>query len=384
MRSRAEVPRSVLQFVPLFCPNEACVHHGDFREPGSYQAFQRRGVARIRRRPGWVRCFVCTACGRWFRSSVFFDVYWTKIPDLSAKLFLKVINGMGYRQISREHGVGLNTVRWRIRRMAERALLAHLAQLHLLKGRLPDAVVFDGERTFAGSLNEPLDLHTAAMVHSGFFLDCNIAPLRRSGRMTPGQRRRREERDRRLGRPDPLARRRQTTEILRRLLELVPAGQKLQLRTDKEPAYAQAVARVGGAARIDHSPTSSKKRRDGANPLWRINCLHRYMRHGDRNLTRETMAFPKTAAGLWDRVWIFVLGQNNHKGINEQRRAGRNTTPAMVLGLQQRRQDWKGMCGVRRFKLHIGLPEELRAAYEGSFRARPNENVKPYRPKFVA
>ncbi len=84
----------------------------------------------------------------------------------------------------------------------------HFEQLQALRGRWTEDVAFDGLRSFAGSQSEPLELHTPVGVESGFVLDVNIAALRRSGTMRPEQRRRRAERDARLGWPEPRARER--------------------------------------------------------------------------------------------------------------------------------------------------------------------------------
>lgn len=380
-RRLADPPGRARAFVPPHCPNPDCPRH--LAAPGTYREFVRRGLRRIARAPGWVASFRCAACGRWFRSSAFDDDYWNKIPGLNARLYDLLANGAGLRQAARVLGVAPATVRRRVRRMAARALLVHLAQTAALRGTLDDAVVHDGLRTFAGSRYEPLDLHTAVLAKSGFVLDFNAAPLRRSGTMSPAQRVRRAERDEALGRPDPRARERRSAEILRRLLPLFPEGAPIELRTDEEPAYARAVARVA-PGRFRHRLTNSKERRDARNPLWRVNALHAYARHACRPLVRETCAFAKTAAGLLDRAALFVLARNNTKGIAERRRADRRTTPAMLLRLRRAPAGWRALCGRRPFPARAGLPPELRPAYDGTFRARPRENVNPRVPKFVA
>ncbi len=375
-----ELPERVRDFVPPFCPNPDCPHH--MAPAGTYDLWQPRGYVQIERRPGWVRRFRCLACGRWFRSSTFSDDYWKKRCGLNDRIYRLLLNGSGIRQAARVLEVAPTTVRWRIRGMARQALLAHFEQLQALHGRWTEDVAFDGLRSFAGSQYEPLDLHTPVGVESGFVLDVNIAALRRSGTMRPEQRRRRAERDARLGLPEPRARERRTRQILARLVDLVPPGRSLKLRSDEEPDYARAVASLE-PGRIEHTTVSSRARRDAGNPLWKVNTLHGYGRHAIRGLVRETIAFPKTAAGLWDRSWVFLLGQNNTKGVAERTVALARTTPAMRLGLARRPRGWTGLCQRRRFPRRTGLPQEFREAYEGRFRARPREKVAPYIPKYV-
>jgi hypothetical protein len=374
-----ELPARVTDFVPPFCPNPDCEWHT--AQSGTYMTWQPRGCIRIERKPGWVRRFRCLSCGRWFRSSTYSDDYWKKYPGLNDRIFRLLLNGTGIRQAARVLEVAPTTIRWRLRGMARQALLAHVEQLHALRGQWTEDVAFDGLRAFAGSQYEPLDLHTPVWVTSGFVLDVNIAALRRSGTMRPEQRRRRAERDARLGWPEPRARELRARQILKRLVALVPPGRRLRLRTDEEPDYARAVAALDCG--IEHTTVSSKARRDSGNPLWKVNTLHGYGRHAIRGLVRETVAFPKTAAGLWDRTWIFVLGQNNTKGIAERTVALARTTPAMRLGLARRPREWNSLCRRRRFPRRVGLPPGFSEAYEGRFRARPREKVAPYIPKFV-
>lgn len=373
-----QLPESVRTFVPPHCPNEACPQHTVPK--GSYDAWQPRGYARIRRAPGWVRRFTCLSCGRWFRCATFSEEYWKKVPGLNARISALLLNGTGIRQAARVLRRAPTTVRWRLRGMARQALLAHEEQRQQLRGRLVEGVALDGLRSFAGSQYEPLEVNTPVGMTHGYWLDVNLAALRRSGTMRPAQRQRREARDAALGRPVPRARRRAVEAQLRRLVELVPEGQPLRLVSDDEPDYARAVTQVGG---IEHATVSARARRDAGNPLWKVNTLHGYSRHAVRGLVRETIAFPKTAAGLLDRLWVFLLGKNNTKGVSERCRALARTTPAMRLGLTTRPLSWRSLCGTRRFPTRVGLPPELREAYAGRYRARPHEKTAPYPPKYV-
>jgi hypothetical protein len=372
------VPESVRRFVPPFCPNEDCRHHLHTGDPEGWP-WQSRGLRQTERKPYWVRNFSCRHCGRWFRSSVFGPDYWKKVPGLSARIYDHVHDGDGLRQASRKLRCGATTVRWHVRLLARQSLLFHVEQLQRLLGRLDEDVALDGLRTFAGSQYEPLDLNTAILVASGFFIALNAAGLRRSGTMRPDQRVRREQRDERLGRPDPRGRERSVHTMLAALLELTP---HLNLRTDEEPDYARAAAPFGG--RITHATVNSKDRRDARNPLWKVNCLHGWARHALRALVRETIAFAKTSAGLLDRSWIFLVARNNTKGIREADADGRRTTPAMKLGLEKAPRRGRALLSRRRFPRRVGLPKDLEDAYRGTWRARPRENVKPYLHRFVA
>jgi hypothetical protein len=372
-----ELPVSVQEFAPPFCPNEECAYHRH-DGPAEDWPWEGRGFRQIERRPYWVRQLRCKACGRWFRSSVFGWEYWKKIAGLGYRIHAHLRDGDGIRQAARKLRRGATTVRWHVRLLAMQSELVHWEQHAALAGRLTEPVALDGLRTFAGSQYEPLDLNTAITTESGYVLDLNAAGLRRSGSMRPGQKQRRAERDERLGRPDPRARERAVAAILGRTLEL---AERLALRTDEEPDYAAAVARFG--PRIAHTTVSSRARRDARNPLWKVNCLHGWARHAVRALVRETIAFSKTSAALLDRMWILLAARNNTKGIRERTAEGRRTTPAMLLGLVRTRLEARALFSRRRFPRRVGLPAELEPAYRGLFRARPQEKVRPYVHRFV-
>lgn len=384
MRKSDGPPKSVSGFKPPHCPQPGCAFHTYRGDPDGWP-WEAHGLRRIGRAPGVVRQLRCGACGRWFRSSVFGPDYWKKRPGLTARVYAQLLNGSGLRQTGRALRVSLATVRRHARLLARQCLLAQEELRLELGGQLTEEVNHDGLRTFAGSQYEPLELQLPVGRESGFVYDLNAVPLRRSGRMTAAQRARREERDERLGVPEPRARRRMTEALLRRLLELLPERRVLGLLTDEEPDYARALRDLGEErGRIRHATVSSKARRDARNPLWRVNVLHEYARHACRGLVRETIAFPKTAAGLLDRTWIFLVGQNVTKGESEKTAERSGRTPAMKLGLRRRRESGRTLLARRRFPERVGLPEALREMYEGTYRARPHEKVAPYRYKFMS
>lgn len=374
MPSPTVLTRTEISFRPPFCPNPACRFH---LVASSAWRFHARGFRTVRRPPGLIRRFQCRQCRRWFSSSTFREDYWKKLPGLAAPVYHLIADGQGLRQAARSLGVSPTTVRRRQRWLAGQALLLHLEQERMLDGKLLEPVVLDGLRTFAGSQNEMAELNTLVMTGSGFVLGLDPVPLRRSGRMTSRQRRERTIRDRCLGRPDPRARRRASAVALARAAALLPDGRPLRLRTDEEPDYVRALATLPRALEFEHTRVSSRRRRDSRNPLWRVNHLHRLMRHSLANLKRETIAHSKTLAGLFDRALVHRCWVNNTKGLSERRVEHARTTPAMRLGLYMERRTGESLFASRRFPVRAGLPDNMRAIYKGSIRARPHEVVRP-------
>lgn len=326
--------------------------------------------------------YYCLHGRHWFCSSAFTNDYWNQRSGLFGGVYRGLCEGQSGRQVGRTLGVPPGTVARRERRLAQQSLLILLGQRRDLEGRLLEDVILDGQRTFAGSRYEPMDLNTLVTV-SGYVVDVSLAPLRRSGAMTEGQKRRRRERESRLGRPDPWARRKVTREAIRLLVRLASRGHVIGLRTDEEPDYARALADEGHPESIAHRTTSSRRRRDTSNPLWRVNHLHALMRHGLKSQARATLGFHKRAAGLMDRALVFTTWINNTKGQSERSAARSRITPAMELGLTDRPLSGEELFARRRFPEREGLPESLRAVYEGRIVARPRERMTRRVPKLA-
>jgi hypothetical protein len=183
--------------------------------------------------------------------------------------------------------------------------------------------------------------------------------------------------------PDPDARFTTTCAGLREIVDLIAPESVLELRSDEEPAYARAVQEVASAVTVRHVTVSSRARRDEHNPLWRINHLHRLLRHSQANLKRETIAGNKHSGGLSDRTLLGLAWLNVTKGISERRADRARTTPAMVLGLTDRQLHAEDLFYWRRFPAREDLEPCWIDSYEGRLRTRPNEPVRPYVHKYA-
>ena len=379
MKREPPVPSEEISFAPPHCPYPQCRFH--YRDPhGAPDDWKwvYRGFRSVRRAPRWVRRMSCCACRRWFSSSTFRYDHWRKKPALVFPCYDPLSNGAVLRQTGRILRTSPTTVRRNQRYLAGQSLLLHRGQCQRLAGAIAEPVVLDGLRTFAGSQNEAVEANTWATTETGFMIRVSVFGIRRSGTMRPGQRRTRQERERRFGVPDPDARFKTTLQDLRQIVPLARADRPLELRSDEEPAYARAVRRSADGPPIAHRTVSSRLRRDGKNPLWRINHLHRLMRHSQGNLKRETIAGNKHSGGLCDRALIGLVWLNNTKGISERRAARSRTTPAMLLGLTDRPLFAEDLFLWRRFPAREGLEPCGRELYEGRVRTRPHEPVKPY------
>lgn len=365
-------PRAILEFVPPHCPHEACPAY----VPGAVSSFrfQRRGVRRIARDPGWRRMFRCGHCGRFFGSTAFTLDYQARYAHLMPPIYHGLMNGQAMRQVARSLGVSLSVIVRAQRLMAGQCLLHHKRMLEPLRGELLEPLVLDGFRTFADSQYEPLDLNTIIGAESSLWFDLEAAPLRRSGTMTAQQRHIRDQRERRLGRPERGIRQKITRRGLRRVHALAPVGSELELRSDKEPDYARALVQLGPSVRFRHITVSSRQRRDSSNPLWRVNHLHRLMRHSLKSHVRETLGFHRSLRGLMDRALMARCWYNLTKGVSERTPERARITPAMRAGLASEPVTPEALFAVRLFPRPGELTEDELVLFDGRIKARPNEH----------
>jgi transposase-like protein len=340
------------EFEPPHCPNPRCRHH---RRPAGWH-WVRDGWHRRRFPPLRVQRFRCRRCGRRFSSQSFRSTYWLKRPDLQPVIFERMLECACYRQLARGLGVAHSTVLNQVRRLGRHCLL--FEQVHGPDGPPGEALVLDGLRSYAWSQYCPLDLNHVVGSESHYVYGFNVAPLRRSGTMTPRQKRRRAELEQLHGRPDPQATRRQVERLLRR----VTGGPcSLTLHSDEQGAYRQALRRMEGWT-VDHLCTSSKAPRTPRNPLWPVNLLDLLVRHGSANHKRETIAFSKRDQAVHHRESIFQVWRNWVKGLSEREGAD-SPSPAMRLGLAERRLTVREVLGRRLFPSRVELDEELEEAY---------------------
>jgi len=312
------------RFVPPFCPNPNCSHHQDLQTPWRWKRagfYGRRSVPRL------IQRFTCRVCQRSFSSQTFSTTYWLKRPDLPEQLIMRAVGGMANRQIARDLGVAPSTIDRLLARIGRHCLLLHTALTANTRPQGP--VVLDSFETFEFSQFFPFQHHVLVEKNSSFFWSFTDSPLRRKGRMTVAQKRRRIELEEKLGKPDPRA----VDKDVRHLVETTLQGlDEIVIRTDDHRAYPRALSGLVG--RVEHQVTSSRERRTTHNPLFEINLLDLLIRHSQANHRRETLAWSKRRQGSADRLAIFLVWRNYVKWRWEKRS---RKTPAMLKGILSKR-----------------------------------------------
>lgn len=341
---------------PPHCPHAGCDSHAD---PGGWR-FKRKGFYRRlgRRRP--VQRYLCQHCGRSFSSQTFSVGYWLRSPRLLRAVFFRLNGGSCLRQIAREFGISPTTVQRYANRLGRHCLLLH--ELLRPRGGPAEPVVLDGLRCIESGRYWPFDLNLLVGV-SHFVYGFSDAELRRSGRMTPGQRRHRARLEARFGRPDGRATRRSVAELVARIL---PEGAAAEIRSDAHPDYPRALAGLRNR-RIRHRTTSSLEPRTPRNPLFPANLTDLLLRHDGANHKRQTIAFSKRRQNALYRAALWQVERNYMRPASVRRKA---PPPAVQLGVLAKPLRIGDVLAERLFPWRAGLCGWLRRCYFGRIRTR--------------
>ncbi len=354
------------RFRPPCCPNPRCSFHLDTRG----WRYRRAGCFSRLRAPRRVPRYQCSHCRRSFSSQTFSPTYWLKRPELLPVTWDALLSCAGYRQIARVHQCSPTTVMTHAERLGRHALL--FLQRHRPKTAPREPLVVDGFESFEFSQFHPLHLQLAVGAHSHFLYAFSDAELRRKGRMTPAQRRKRQRLEQRFGRPDPRA----IERSMAALIELVaPPGSNLEIRSDEHPAYPRAWRRLPQIA-IQHAVTPSKRARTARNPLFPANRADLWLRHSGANHKRETIAFSKRRASLLERFAMLSVYLSYQKSFSEKKR---DATPAQRLGIARTKLRTQDVLAQRLFPSQIALPPLWQRYYRREVPTRPIPHGKRHR-----
>jgi transposase-like protein len=307
---------------PPFCPDPGCRFHNNLAQSWP---FKKAGFYFRQAKPHRIQRYTCLHCHRYFSRQTFSADYWLKRPDLLPKLLTKTVGAMANSQAARDLGCCPATVDRQLSRLGRHCILFH--RLEMQHAAPPREIAIDGFESFEFSQYYPFHHHLAVGLPSAFVLGFTDSPLRRKGRMTPSQKRRRRQLEQQFGRPDPKAVEKDVTLLFEDVLR---GCQEVIVRSDDHHTYRRVLARLG--CRVDHQVTSSKQRRDKDNPLWEINVLDAGIRHGSANHRRETLAWSKRRQRSAERLAVFLVWRNY---VQVRPVKGGESTPAMLRGMRE-------------------------------------------------
>jgi len=358
-------------FVPPRCPRTDCRFHRS-REGWRWT---RHGSFTRASAPHRIPRFRCGHCGHTFSQQTFSNTYWLRRPDVLEPTAHRQLACSGYRQIAREARCHHTTVARHSRRLGRFALL--YLWKHRPQGPIQEPLVIDGFESFAFSQYHPHYLNLVVGADSHYCYAVTFTELRRKGRMTAAQKRRRARLEEEFGRPHPRGIENGTATALR---IAAPEPQPITVRSDEHADYPRALSRLKGYE-IRHEMTPSVRARTAGNPLFPVNRMDLLLRHNSANHKRETIAFAKLNQGSIARAAWLLLWQNFSKRFSERHGGG---TPAMRLGLSERPVPIRELLRERLFPTLVDLPEEWARYYREEVPTRRIPNARRHRSKLAA
>jgi IS1 family transposase len=276
-----------------------------------------------------VQRFRCRVCGRRFSRQSFRADRHQKKPYLNAPCLRLLVACVALRQAARVLGVARRTVERRFVWLAGHA--GRFQDNRLAGARLTGPFMLDELESFEANRYQPVTVPVLIEPRSFFLLASAVGPLRRKGRMTPDQHRRRAEHEARHGRR-PTHSSLAVRQVLERLRRCTDRRTAVVLLSDHKPLYGQLGRRMLGP-RFVWKPRSATARRDRSNPLFPVNHTNARLRHFLARLRRRSWCISKTQEGLRQHLQIAALWMNWCRGITN--RTG--ITPGQALGLAPRR-----------------------------------------------
>jgi len=318
---------------PPHCPSPDCTH---YENPKTSRWYQKAGTYATLAF-GDVPRFVCKSCGKYFSTQTFSIDYYAKRLVPYRYIYNQINAGAGIRNIARDLEVRDSTITNRIHRLSRNALILN----QVIVSHLPptEDLVIDGLQNFCVSQYFPDNFTIMVGSDSQFAYDCDYATLRRCGRMTGEQKKRRDELEKRY-RADPKAVKASFLRLLRGIKgKLKDRPFPLILYTDEKKDYQRAfwdskrgMTRWMFDGSCRHHVTNSKEARNQSNPLFPVNYFDREIRKDMASHARETVQFPRNANNAMLRMQLYMFDHNVRKPYRISDRRLRLLRHAQVAG----------------------------------------------------
>lgn len=350
--------------IPPFCPNPLCHLHNPLPVPRQASFWVHTGRF-FTRRSGIVQRFRCPDCGTGFSESTFSIDYYAKKRLDYQEIHRATISSESISSIARHLGCSIESIQNRQDRLGRNCLAFHA---RVIEGhKLAEDLCADGFESFDRSQYFPNAINILVGKDSQFLYGATHATLRRKGRMTPGQKRRRAAYDARFSIPSG-----SLTKSFVGLMEGIEPmwthrdHRPLVLRTDEHPVYPRAITRITSlregilAGTFVHEAFSSKLPRTVENPLFPVNYYDRELRKDIAAYRRESTCFTRNVANGLMRFSQHMVWHNYRKPHRIVSTAEKPKSHAVVAGLDEKRinRELSRLYSDRAFLSHQALSNE--------------------------
>ena len=369
--------------IPPFCPNPDCTYHHLETIPAFKRKnwFHKDGNYQSKVMPQSIQRFVCINCGKRFSSQTFSLDYGVKTRLPYQRIFEQINTGSGIRALARNLGVTDKVIINRISRLARQAIALHA----LLREQftLLEDMTADGFESFTGSQYYPNNIHLAVGKTSQYLYGIDYAHIRRKGRMTETQKKRREELEQQWRAP-PGDIARSFFRLIRQISRYCDraGGLPLMLYTDEKQEYRRALSDVPWMMQQTIPSTAPRTLR---NELFAVNYYDREIRKDQSNHARETVEFSRDVNNAVERLWIYGTYHNYEKPFRVGVKAMECMTYAERAGIPagEIRKLWKYFFTRRFFVTHLHLSESERYSWYRCY-ATPLKFILPWYPRYAA
>jgi len=299
----------------LFCPNPKCDFHSLNNENNNWYikiGFYSTNTF------GEVQRYKCKHCNKKFSEQTFNLDYYAKKKIDYYLLLCQLTTKSGLRDMSRFMELSLGTISNRISRLSRQALALQSSLLDKLS--VTEDLAADGFESFCVSQYFPDNLNILVGKESQFVYFSDYVTLRRKGRMTSFQKKKRGKLEK-IFKADSNGIERSFITLLDKLNTLFIKSDKAEitLYTDKKSDYIRAIKKnkdiknLKDNGEFKHVRTSSKIIRNTSNPLFPVNYIDREIRKGLANHVRETVQFSRNVNDNLSRLQLFFAHHNYWK-----------------------------------------------------------------------
>lgn len=331
---KALLRRNKQDFIPPFCPNPKCQHHQKPIKKNWWNKLQPYPTKLY----GMVPRFYCRTCGRTFSLQTFkLNYYCKKLVNYRTLHHLNS-ESVSIRGLSRFLGVSPACVTNRTLRLGRQNLALHSLCLQMISG--DQDVAIDGLVSFDVSQYFPNNLTIAVTAESLLILEVNHCTLRRSGRMTEAQKKKREQLDKAFS-FEKGALSRSFREVLDFLFESYPRypERPMVLITDEKKEYERAFRKhalfkdQAEGTRCVHHRINSQMARNKNNHLQPCNYMEREIRKDLAAHRRETVCHCRNVNNGILRLWCYAGWHNYWKSFPSASSPGEGLTHGELAGI---------------------------------------------------
>jgi hypothetical protein len=243
------------------------------------------------------------------------------------------------RKMAKNHNVSTGTIANRLERLSHQVIIQN--KIHKKDLILNEDLVADGFESFTVSQYFPENINLLVGKNSQYVYAFNHVTIRRKGRMTVFQKKKREFLDTRF----PFRKNgifESFRDLLKSMLEIWKPNNNvsLTLYTDEKKEYGRAVLSFRELTdkmifgQFHHSLTNSRIRRDMENNLFPVNYMDREIRKDLAAYRRETVCFPRNVAAAMGRLSIYFYYHNYLKPYRIMNKVDGKVTHAFMANIK--------------------------------------------------